>query len=1293
MFFRESFPLMVRSVLTLCLLAGLAFPVSAQDTPDAKVLDKKAKDGKPIKALLVTGGCCHDYERQKLILSRGISARANVVWTVAHQGGSTTDTKIPLYDDPKWYEGFDIVVHNECFAGVNDKTFVENIVRPHREGLPAILIHCAMHCYRTGDDQWFEFVGMQSPGHGPHYSYTVENLKVDHPIMKGFGKTFVAPKGELYHSIKLFDTATALGQANRQGDDKPQICVWTNQYGKGKVFATTIGHYNETMSEPKYLDMLTRGLLWACDKDAEKEFTPSTEKVDEEIRNLVSIDVSPKGGGGSQPTPSGKCCTDGNLAIGKTVTSKSVQKDNDRKHLTDGNLGTRWCANGAQVNEWVTVDLAEPQDLQSIRLHWEKYDGISYRYLVEASADNEKWTQIVDQSKNKENGAVRTHAVEAPKTRYLKVTFLGADKGMWGSMWELEAYASKEPPELPKNLTPIAEGPAAGIADVQAPDGFNVTLFGTPPDVNYPVCLAAAATGELFVGVDEQGSLGKEPGRGRVIRCIDTDGDGQADRINTFAKMDHPRGLFYDNGSLWVLHPPFLSVYHDDDRDGTADRHDTLITGITTDELNNRGADHTTNGIRMGIDGWLYIAVGDFGFTEAKGADGTTLARRGGGIVRVRPDGTEMESHNWGQRNILDVCIDPYMNIFTRDNTNDGGGWDIRLSHILQSGEYGYPSLFLNFTEESMPPLADYGGGSGCGAMFLHDLRWPEPFANAVYTCDWGTSNVYRHNLPVNGATFDAHQEVFIKIPRPTDIDVDGSGRMYVSSWKNGKFAYDGPNVGFVAQITPIDFTPKPFPNLNDASETLLFDCLMSPSAVYRQHGQLEILRRGPSQDRINVLTSFAGSESAPLYGRVAALYTLKQLLGPESNEPLLTLLASDSIREFALRALTDRKAGLDKLPLEPFLAALKVENPRVRAQALISLGRLGRAEAGEAILPLTQRASNLPQPTAEPLYKQPDPGRVIPHLAVRALQNCNSVDACLKALEGPHAAGALWALKSMHNKEAVSGLITKLSSVRSFETRQEILTTLIRLYFREGDYKGGWWGTRPDRDGPYYDRKTWDESTRIAAALTTFLKNSDQKTLEQAAVQLARHKVEIEGLPKTAVATNTEPDMPIAIAKVDPDNPNLIANLKPEIAEYRVLNAEGDAKRGEPLFKSQACIACHTTANGQTPKGPHLVDIGKRYKLAELVESILKPDAKIAQGFDTYLFLMEDGKVYTGFVSGESADEVTVRQTTGVSLKLKKADIELRQKKEESMMPKGVAANLTPEQLADLIAYLQSLK
>ena len=186
-----------------------------------------------------------------------------------------------------------------------------------------------------------------------------------------------------------------------------------------------------------------------------------------------------------------------------------------------------------------------------------------------------------------------------------------------------------------------------------------MTLFAQPPDISYPTCLAAAPTGELFVGVDENGSLDAKPGRGRVVRCIDVDGDGKADKFNVFARMDSPRGVIFDAGTLYVLHPPDLTAYHDDNGDGVADRSETLVKGIGFD-LKFRGADHTTNGIRLGIDGYIYVAVGDYGFIKAVGKDGTTLPYRGGGVVRVRTDGTGLEVVSRGQRNIYDVAIDPY---------------------------------------------------------------------------------------------------------------------------------------------------------------------------------------------------------------------------------------------------------------------------------------------------------------------------------------------------------------------------------------------------------------------------------------------------------------------------------------------------------------------------------------------------------------------------------------------------------------------------------------------------------
>ena len=281
-----------------------------------------------------------------------------------------------------------------------------------------------------------------------------------------------------------------------------------------------------------------------------------------------------------------------------------------------------------------------------------------------------------------------------------------------------------------------------------------------------------------------------------------------------------------------------------------------------------------------------------------------------------------------------------------------------------------------------------------------------------------------------------------------------------------------------------------------------------------------------------------------------------------------------------------------------------------------------------------------------------------------------------------------------MHNQTAVSGLLHRLSTTRDQSQRLEVLTTLIRLYHREGGYKGGWWGTRPDTSGPYYDRKTWPESERIAAAIRTALSEADKATAAHILAQLTRHKVQIDGLNNLVKAmANKEPQTPIVVPKVDPDNPNQIANMSPEQASERAAKTKGDPNRGLQLFKRQSCIACHTYANGQNPKGPHLVDIGKRYKRPELVESVLKPSAKIAQGFDTYLFVLTSGKTVTGFVVSESAQSVILREINGLSKVIPQDTIEERVKQKLSMMPKGLADNLTPTELADLLAYLESLK
>ena len=238
----------------LCLVTGFAASAA-----------RAAEAGKPLEVLYITGGCCHDYDGQKKVITQGLAARARINCTVVHEGGATTDHKVSVYSKPDWSKGYDVVFHNECFAGVKDPEFLKAIVAEHEKGTPAVLMHCAMHCYRAGNDDWFKFVGITSPGHGAHYEYTA-NLIAEHPILTGLPKAWQVPKEELYYCDKVWDTAKPLAEAMSRDRNANQTVIWTNQYGKARVFGTTIGHYTHTVETPQFLDLVTRGTLWAAGK-------------------------------------------------------------------------------------------------------------------------------------------------------------------------------------------------------------------------------------------------------------------------------------------------------------------------------------------------------------------------------------------------------------------------------------------------------------------------------------------------------------------------------------------------------------------------------------------------------------------------------------------------------------------------------------------------------------------------------------------------------------------------------------------------------------------------------------------------------------------------------------------------------------------------------------------------------------------------------------------------------------------------------------------------------------------
>ncbi len=620
------------------------------------------------------------------------------------------------------------------------------------------------------------------------------------------------------------------------------------------------------------------------------------------------------------------------------------------------------------------------------------------------------------------------------------------------------------------------------------PEGFTIHEYvGTKQDPElYPTALSAAANGDLYISSDKNGSLGHTAGMGRILVARDTKGVGVADSVTEFTKVDSPRGGHFVGGVFYLVHPPFLTAYRDTKGTGHADEQTVLVEGLGGGFEHPRGADHTTNACRMAIDGWLYIAVGDFGagilkeMDGAKGRDGSRVTLQGGGVLRVRPDGSELETYTVMTRNIVDIGITPTLDMFSRDNTNDGKGWNTRFLHYTSLSNPGYPRLYKNFVDELAPPLADYGGGAGTGVLYLSEPGFPKGWNDTLFSCDWTTSKLYAHKLTPFEATYTITQEIFESVPKPTDLDVDGNSRLYLADWRGGVFNYQGAGkqVGQVQLIEPVGTTRAKYVDVTKVSDQELVQLLGSDSTVQRLEASRRLVNQKKTSSAEAVL-ALAQDAKQHLYSRIAAVFTYKQLLGKGATPGLVALAKDDAVREYALRAMTDRLKETEGVPVQLYVDALKDPNPRVRLQAVVGLQRLGAKDASAAIIDAAAT-----WPTDESKLKEGEHYRLT-HTAINALVRLGNEQAALAAASDPAKRYVAYrVLQELHTDASVDGVIA-LSQKGDEGTRVGAVGALARLYHVEKpwNYKD-WWSTRPDDRGPYFEPVEWAATPRIHKAI-----------------------------------------------------------------------------------------------------------------------------------------------------------------------------------------------------------------
>ncbi|MEK6257438.1 MAG: PVC-type heme-binding CxxCH protein [Planctomycetota bacterium] len=665
-------------------------------------------------------------------------------------------------------------------------------------------------------------------------------------------------------------------------------------------------------------------------------------------------------------------------------------------------------------------------------------------------------------------------------------------------------------------LLPAAEPPQTGpmtekrFPPLRVPPGFQATLFACDPLIEYPSAIALGPrASSLFVAVDYMTGLGTEIIRRDEIRLVeDSDGDGYADRAPVWADgFNSIQGLTFHDGAVFVMHSPFLTALRDTDGDGRADERRDIVTGLGLSPEKDSIRLHNANGVVAGHDGWLYLALGDHGCEVAR-PEGDRLVHNGGGILRCRFDGRDLHVFAFGLRNIYDVTLDDDLNVFVRDNENDGGNYKIRVCHSFFGADHGYPYLYDERPAEALSPLADLGLGSSAGGVAYREPQFPAEF-RGLYFCEWGRA-VMRYAPEPLGSSFAPLKEIEFAAGaendpygfKPTDLVVDRDGSLLVADWADGQRPKRGrARIYRISHATPTRSASEGKIPSNDLNHTIAR--LDSESYHERLEAQLGIERR--EHEGLEAVLESLAQGKLGVRGRMHAVWILTNVLGPKAIDDLFRQAQRDSdprVRVQAVRALADltdpvlTQHRVEAGPGDAQVAARFTmvgadQDPRVVREMIVALGRLRWAGAPEW---LHQR-----------LVKPDD---ALAHAVQQTLRRSGNWPAVLKLLDLPDAEPirgiALRVIADQSLPEIVDGLIGRLRTESNPIRRREYSDALCRVHRQPPAWV--YWGFRPAPRPA--NTITWERTEVIEQTLDRVLADSDATVRLFALRRMQREKV-----------------------------------------------------------------------------------------------------------------------------------------------------------------------------------------
>ncbi len=795
-------------------------------------------------------------------------------------------------------------------------------------------------------------------------------------------------------------------------------------------------------------------------------------------------------------------------------------------------------------------------------------------------------------------------------------------------------------PEPLKYQLPLAA--TDSMDHTRVPVGWRLELFASEPQIINPICMAWDERGRLWVAetVDYPNEIAEgRKGRDSIKILEDTDGDGRCDRVKTFATgLNVPTSIVFANGGVIVAHAPDFLFFKDTDGDDKADVREVLNSGWGTKDTH-----AGPSNLRYGFDNRVWGTVGYSGYSGR--SDGRSV-RFGQGVFKMDADGSDVRFLHQFNNNTWGLGFNSRGDVFGSTANNNPAFFCGFPNTAYGSGPRGLSALMIaddRFFHPITPNIrqVDAFGAytAGAGYAFATSDNFPDSWRDSMAFISGPTGNLlgmYR-NTP-NGAGYEAKNAMSLIASAdewfsPVSAEVGPDGNLWIADWYN-----------FIIQHNP---TPSPDRG-GYRAETGKGNAHVNPNRD-RQHGRIYRLvwEGGKGADSIKSLAGantdklLAALGHHNLFWRLTAQRLLVESRRDDAVQPLRKLVAEAG--RASIHALWTLH-GMGQLDRDIHQAALLSKSPALKQNAIAALS--DSEEAIQLFFDTAVVADSDPHVRRAAFIRM---AQFPKHAALKA--------ALPNLFRDPMNRSDTWlalALKTAARNQGADAFSTSLGSNLlpnpSFELvendapvgwspqtwkdlgRTEFVHVSDKSKVRSGSRSlkigsangadAGWRTVVKVKPNTEYRLSGWVKTEWVSNAKGALLTvsipeggitSSLQKMNDWTELELFFNSGNQEELTILClfggwgVSTGGAFYDDVALQEV---------TLKVESTDTTKL--KGDPKRGEKIFHEHpiaSCIRCHQVGGKGGFVGPYLDGIGKRQDVAYLRESLIDPQAKIAEG------------------------------------------------------------------------------